>query len=237
MTKQAMQTILIVEDDILLNEGIVLSLRQANYRFVQCRSLREARECWRQERWPAPALAPALIILDINLPDGSGLSWCRELRAASSVPVLMLTARDTELDIVTGLESGADDYLTKPFSLAVLRARTAALLRRGGGARRGSITAGPFSLDFDAMVFARDGRPLELSRTEQRLLKLLVMNPGQTIPRERLIERGWQGAEYLDENALSVTIRRLREKLEDEPGRPVYIKTVYGQGYLWAAPF
>ena len=172
-----------------------------------------------------------LLLLDVNLPDGSGLELLRQVRG--QVPVILLTANDLETDIVTGLESGAEDYITKPFSLAVLRARVNAQLRRGK--RDARVEVGPFVFDFDRMEFRKDGKALELSKTEQKLLRLLVENRGATVPRERLVDRIWtDGAEYVDENALSVTVKRLRGKLEENPSAPQYLKTVYGIGYTWA---
>ena len=209
--------ILIIEDDRALNNGIALSL--ANYEVVCAFSLKEA-EC----KYNADI---DLIILDVNLPDGSGIDFCKKLRAYSNVPIIMLTANDMEIDIVTGLESGADDYITKPFSLAVLRARVNAVTRR----KREDNTAFKyknFSFDFENMTFSYEGTLVELSKTEQRLLRTLMQNIGRTISRETLIERVWpDGAEFVEENALSVCIKRLRRKL---PGLP--IKTVYGIGYV-----
>lgn len=168
----------------------------------------------------------------------------RRLRAGGDpIPVILLTANDMETDIVAGLESGADDYVTKPFSLAVLRARVNAQLRRNPDVCRGGAAAsgGPlaldgFSFDFDRMEFRRDGRLIDLSKTEQKLLRILVENRGRTLPRELLVDRIWtDGAEYVDENALSVTVKRLRGKLEETPSKPRYLKTVYGIGYTWTA--
>ena len=151
----------------------------------------------------------------------------REL-AERTFDLLILTANDLEMDQVTGLELGADDYVTKPFSLAVLRARVNSLLRRSRPAPA-ALELPPFLFDFDAMFFARDGVPLELSKTEQRLLRLLVEHRGQTLSREVLLDRVWDGGEFVDENALSVAVNRLRAKLADAP-----IRTVYGLGYQWA---
>jgi DNA-binding response OmpR family regulator len=222
--------LLILEDDVALCKGIEMALAAPERRFVLCHSIAQAKVAM-------ISAAPDLLILDINLPDGSGLGFCAELRARGhSAPVLMLTANDTELDIVTGLESGADDYVTKPFSLAVLRARVDALLRRG--AQKGGkavFSGGPFAFDFEASRFEKQGQAIELSTTEARLLYLLFTHRGQTLPRERLLEEIWpDGAEYVDENALSVAVRRLRAKLEDEPSNPKYIQTVHGIGYKWA---
>ena len=179
-------------------------------------------------------------MLDVNLPDGNGLDFLRKFRAGSGyVPVILLTANDMETDIVAGLESGADDYVTKPFSLAVLRARVNAQLRRTGTAGRGGegpLVLGDFTFDFDRMEFRRDGRLIDLSKTEQKLLRILVENRGRTLPRELLVDRVWtDGAEYVDENALSVTVKRLRGKLEENPSKPRFLKTVYGIGYVWSS--
>ena len=142
------------------------------------------------------------------------------------------------MEIVAGLEAGADDYITKPFSLAILRARVAAGLRRGAGAEMpgdGCYQEGPFVFDFGRMAYYKNGQPVELSRTEQRLLRILTENRGFTLSREKLIDWVWtEGAEYVDENALSVAVRRLRGKLEDDPAHPVHLKTVYGVGYSWS---
>ena len=164
------------------------------------------------------------------------MTLLRQLRSGGDgTPVILLTANDLELDEVTGLEAGADDYITKPFSLAVLRARVNAQLRRGGSAPATVVTLGPFTFAFDRMEFRRDGVPIELSRTEQKLLRILVENRGHAVSRTALVERVWSdGAEFVEENALSVTVKRLRAKLEADPARPDYIRTVYGIGYTWA---
>jgi DNA-binding response OmpR family regulator len=221
-------TILILEDDTALCKGIELALKTPDRHFTLCFSLAEARANLQDGLLD-------LFILDINLPDGSGLDFCSELRAAGySAPILMLTANDTELDMVTGLEHGADDYVTKPFSLAVLRARVDALLRRGTYAGMKSTVDG-FVFDFETLRFEKHGQAIELSKTEARLLQMLFTNKGQTLTREQLLERIWaDGMEYVDENALSVVVRRLRAKLEDEPSNPCFIKTVHGIGYKWA---
>ncbi|MDR0861182.1 MAG: response regulator transcription factor [Oscillospiraceae bacterium] len=220
--------ILILEDDDALCRGIELALKGADRTFTLCFSLAEARAKLRDD-------APELFILDVNLPDGSGLDFCAELRAAgNSAPVLMLTANDTELDIVTGLERGADDYVTKPFSLAVLRARVDALSRRGSHSTAKVAVQG-FAFDFETLRFEKNGQAVELSKTEARLLQALFSNKGQTLTREQLLERIWtDGTEFVDENALSVAVRRLRAKLEDEPSEPRFIVTVHGIGYKWA---
>lgn len=211
--------ILIVEDDKVLNKGIALSLQAEQT--LQAYNIAQARELLDK--------TVDFIILDVNLPDGSGLDFCSEVRQKSKIPIIFLTANDMELDIVAGLECGADDYITKPFSLAVLRARVNAVLRRKAEPEENVFRQGPFLFQFDEMLFSVNGVLVELSKTEQKLLKLLVKNQGVTLSRELLIERIWSdGAAFVEGNALSVAVRRLREKLTGAP-----IKTVYGIGYVW----
>lgn len=210
--------ILIIEDDKALNTGIALSL--GNDVILQAFCLAEARNLLDS--------SVDLIILDINLPDGSGLDFCRELRQTSSLPIIFLTANDMEIDIVTGLETGADDYITKPFSLAVLRARVNAVLRRRQ-TDNAVFRTDRYEFDFDNMKFLVDSTPVELSKTEQRLLKIFVQNPGRTLPREMLLDRVWtDNAEFVEENALCVAVKRLRQKITSVP-----IRSVYGIGYVW----
>ena len=223
-----MQRLLLLEDDAALGQGICLALKHGEISVTLCRTLSEGRQALEQAAFD-------LLILDLNLPDGSGLDLLREVRQTSAVPIILLTANDMETDIVTGLESGADDYITKPFSLAVLRARVNAQLRRAMAVRTGAVEIEGFSFDFERMEFRKNGRLIDLSKTEQKLLRTLVMNRGVTISRADLVDRVWtDGAEYVDENALSVTVKRLRDKLEDIPSKPRFLKTVYGIGYTWA---
>lgn len=218
-----MYTILIVEDDKSLSNGIALALRDPELTFVQAFDIQNAAELYKTQNI-------ALVILDLNLPDGSGLDFLRSVRQSSVTPVLILTANDLEMDIVTGLESGADDYITKPFSLMVLRARVNTQIRRlsakepGDGYRRSScISTGSFFFDFDNMIFRKNQERIDLSKTEQRLLRILTENKGLTLSRAQLVDKVWtDGAQYVDENALSVTIKRLRDKLEDTPAFPRY---------------
>ena len=223
-----MQQILIIEDDNTLAQGIRMALRGPDTEVTLCGTVAEASKL-------LDSTVFNLLLLDVNLPDGSGTDLLRSVRQTSAVPVILLTANDMEVDIVNGLESGADDYITKPFSLAVLRARVNAQLRRGVPVKSGAVKIDGFQFDFDRMDFRRAGQAVELSKTEQKLLRLLVENRGQTISRAVLVDRIWtDGAEYVDENALSVAMKRLRDKLEEEPSKPKYLKTVYGIGYTWA---
>lgn len=219
--------LLIVEDDRKLNDGIALALRGDRYTFSQCRTIADARKVMAQEDI-------SLMLLDVNLPDGNGIDFVREVRAYSQVPILLITVNNMELDIVTGLEAGANDYITKPFSLMVLRARVSVWLREKSG-QTDHFRIDSFDFDFGMMEFRRDGRLVELSKTEQRLLRVLCENRGATVKRSALIDRVWQGdGEYVDEHALTVTIKRLRDKLELDSSNPDYIRTVYGIGYTWA---
>ena len=223
-----MQRILLLEDDAALGNGILLALQNPAVQITLCRTLA-------QGKTEAAAGRFDLLILDVNLPDGSGLELLEQVRKTGNVPVILLTANDLETDIVTGLESGADDYITKPFSLAILRARVNAQLRRGTAGKTACYAIDSFTFDFDRMEFRKAGLPIELSKTEQKLLRILMENRGQTLSRGVLVDRIWtDGAEYVDENALSVTVKRLRDKLEDTPSSPQYLKTVYGIGYTWA---
>ena len=215
-----------LEDDTTLGRGIQLALQDPDVTIALTGTLSQARELLAQKKFD-------LLILDVNLPDGSDLDLLREVRQGEAVPVILLTANDLEMDVVTGLESGADDYITKPFSLAILRARVNAQLRRR--VKFSCVELDGFRFDFERMAFWKNGEPIELSKTEQKLLRLLVENRGQTVSRGVLIDRIWTDvADFVDENALSVTVKRLRVKLEDDPSSPQYLKTVYGLGYTWA---
>lgn len=224
-----MKHIFLLEDDETLGWGISMALTGPETSVVCRTSLAKARETLSGDRFD-------LLILDVNLPDGSGLDLLRQVRAeGDATPVILLTANDLELDEVTGLEAGADDYITKPFSLAVLRARVNAQLRRSAPKVSQTLTVGPFAFNFEQMDFRRDGRGVELSKTEQKLLRVLLENRGHAVPRATLVDRVWtDGAEFVEENALSVTVKRLRSKLEADPSKPEYLKTVYGIGYTWA---
>jgi DNA-binding response OmpR family regulator len=223
-----MQQLLIIEDDLGLSQGLCKALQAENRQVISCQTIRAAR---------AQLLCGtvSLVLLDINLPDGSGLDLLQEIKLANpALPVILLTANDTDLDIVSGLELGADDYITKPFSLAVLRARVNTQLRKTVPARRPlQYVVDRYCFDFDQMKFTVSGEVVELSKTEQKLLRLLVENQGATVSRSTLVDRIWtDGADFVDENALSVTVKRLRDKL----GAQDSIRTVYGIGYRWEVP-
>lgn len=221
-----MKQILIIEDDTKLNTGIKLALR-SEYLCIQAFSLQSAREAFYKQHLD-------LILLDVNLPDGNGMDFLTEIRNTSTLPVILLTANNMEMDIVTGLELGANDYITKPFSLMVLRARVGVQLRNGKNSGE-VFRSGDFCFNFYKMEFLNGNANLELSKTEQRLLRCLIENKGRNVNRNQLIDEVWQGeTEFVDEHALTVAVNRLRSKLGDNPSNPECIKTVYGMGYTWS---
>ena len=216
-----MDRILVVEDEGNMRDIIRDYLTAHGLECDLARDGREALELLEEADFDA-------VVLDVLMPGLDGFGVCRAVRRHSAVPILFLTALGSEEDMLRGYALGADDYVTKPFSLAVLRARVNNLLRRGAVPRGEVVELPPFSFDFAGMAFSRNGEAIELSKTEQRLLRLLVEHRGQTLTREQLLDRVWDGGEFVDENALSVAVRRLRAKLGDAP-----IKTVYGLGYTW----
>lgn len=217
-----MKTILIVEDDRKLNDGIKLALRN-EFQCLQAFSIQLAFALYKKQDVD-------LILLDVNLPDGSGVDFMTEIRKTDMVPIILLTANKMEMDIVSGLELGANDYITKPFSLMVLRARVGVQLRNERAVTN-VYKNGEFCFDFDKMEFMKGNDFLELSRTEQRLLRCLVENRGRNLSRSQLIDYIWQGdTEYVEEHALTVVVNRLRNKLGSDSE---CIRTVYGVGYTW----
>ena len=219
------EQIMIVEDDNELNRGLCTAFKADGKTVVCVSSVAGAKE-------QLSVFKPALILMDINLTDGSGLDLLEySKKLHPEIPVIMLTANDTDADIVRGLELGADDYMTKPFSLAVLRARVNTQLRRTASKASEDYFEGDgYTFDFANMVFKKGNETFELSKTEQKILRILIANRGMTVKRNDLIDKVWtDGADYVDENALSVSIKRLRDKL----GAKANIKTVYGLGYSW----
>lgn len=220
--------IYVAEDDLALARGMKFTLERENYEvetFTGCVPLRKAVKRRR----------PRLLLLDWNLPDGDGLALCRSIKEQWDIPVLMITARDMEIDQVMCLEGGADDYMAKPFSLSVLKARITALLRRSVKFPEEEILAsGPLRLDGKRMRVYRAGQELDLSPTQIRLLQYFLENKNQVLLKEQILERVWdREGMFVEENTLSVNIGRLRKKIgEDDPdqGR---IKTIHGMGYLW----
>ena len=218
--------VLVVDDEKLIVKGIRFNLEQDGMEVDCAYDGEEAVEKARENHYD-------IILLDLMLPKMDGLEVCQQIREFSNVPIVMLTAKGEDMDKILGLEYGADDYITKPFSLAVLRARVNTQLRRmreNGEKLETAWVYGRYRFCFDRMEYSVDGKQVELSKNEQKLLRILVENEGRILKRETLIDRLWtDGAEYVDENALSVTVKRLRNKLD----AGAQIETVYGSGYRW----
>jgi DNA-binding response OmpR family regulator len=217
--------ILVVDDDADLLSLIAFALNQAGYAVVKATDAPAALRVFEAE-------APDLAILDINLPTGSGFDVCREIRRRSRVPVMMLTVRGEEADLVKALEIGADDYLTKPFSPRTLLARIKALLRRAGMETGGPMTAGPLSLDLEGLALRiGEAAPVRLTKLEARLLQILMANAGHVVGAERLLLHVWGTRGSGDRQLLKQLVHRLRQKVEPDPAEPKYLLTEPGAGY------
>jgi len=220
--------ILVVEDEESVLDPLELLLTKEGYSIVTARDGKEALEKFDQS-------SPDLILLDLMLPEISGTQVCRQIRSKSSVPIIMLTAKDTEVDKVVGLELGADDYIVKPYSKAELVARIKAVLRRQNNesvsSDRGLITAGPVSIDIDRHLVTINGSTISLPLKEFELLEFLARNKGRVLTRTQLIDRVWGSDYFGDTKTLDVHVKRLRAKIEKDPANPVYIQTIRGLGY------
>ena len=215
--------ILLIEDEPEIRHILSELLTSSGYRVCEAGDGEEGMIRFEQNSFD-------LVLLDLMMPRMDGYAVCEKIRRTSAVPIIILTALDGEAAQIRAFQLHADDYITKPFSLAVLRARVNVQLRRAVPVKSDRVELDGFTFDFPRLEYARGGSPIELSRTEQRLLRLLVENRGRTLPRELLLEKVWDGGEFVDENALSVAVGRLRAKLGEAP-----IKTVYGVGYTWEA--
>ncbi len=225
-----MACILLVEDDASVREAVTMALEGDGHQVRTAVSGEEALDRWRRSR-------PDLLLLDVMLPGTDGLEVCRAVRAEDSVPIVMLTARTDAVDVVLGLESGADDYITKPFETRVLLARVKAVLRRHD--RRADdrvITLGELVIDPRAMEVTKDGVPLRLTATEMRLLLELARHPGQVLTRTVLLERVWDYTYLGDSRLVDVCVQRVRAKVEVDPAQPRLIQTVRGMGYKLVPP-
>ena len=223
-----MTKILIVEDEDSVLDPLELLLSKEGFSIETARNGRVGLDKF----WK---VSPDLVLLDIMLPEVSGTEVCRQIRAKSNVPIIMLTAKDTEVDKVVGLELGADDYIVKPYSKAELVARIKAVLRRGlsenTSSEGGVITAGPVSIDVDRHAVSIGGENISLPLKEFELLEFLVRNSGRVLTRTQLIDRVWGSDYFGDTKTLDVHVKRLRAKIEKDPANPTYIQTIRGLGY------
>ena len=221
-----MATVLVVDDEPIVREVVVRYLAREGYRTLEAGDGDTARELL--ERDP-----PNLVVLDVMLPGTDGLSLCRWIRARSQLPVILLTARGEEADRIVGLELGADDYVTKPFSPRELAARVRTVLRRSAPAELGEArrTFGDLEIDAGSREVTKAGEHLRLTAREFDLLWFLASHPRQVFSRSQLMDRVWGYEAALDTGTVTVHVRRLREKIEDEPSRPARLETVWGVGY------
>lgn len=217
--------LLIIEDDTDLREGLSFSFSGDGYDITEVGTKREGlREIEKGEY--------DIVLLDCNLPDGTGFELCKEVRSYSNVPIIMLTARDTELDEIQALELGVNDYLSKPFSLGVLKARMKRILQEK--VETAKIVTGSLSVDQSSCKVWKRGEEIPLSKLEYRLLLYLIENKNHILSKDQILEKIWDSnGKYVDNNTLSVNISRLRTKIEDDASNPVHIKTVHGIGYIW----
>ncbi len=217
--------IAVIEDDKALREGLRVAFGMEGYEVLEAGNVKEGWKILEEKHCD-------LAVLDCGLPDGNGFDLLRRLRKVSDLPVLMLTARNSEMDEVTSLELGVDDFMGKPFSLAVLQARVRKLLKRQEKER--ILSSVGISVNLGSGEVWKKGEKLLLSSTEQRLLVMFLEHKGQILSKEQILGRIWDGAgKYVDENTLSVAVRRLRIKIEDNPGKPERIRTIHGMGYVW----
>lgn len=228
-----MGRILLLEDEESLRRGISFKLEKEGYQVTACSGIQEATRYLHQSEFD-------LIICDIMLEDGNGLEFCKEVRKTSQVHFMFLTALDTELDVVMGYEAGADDYLVKPFSLSVLISKVNAIFRRlkeSEEKTRNCFKSGTICFWQQEMKVYVCGEERLLSKTELRLLAMFLEHPKQVLSKNQLLEALWDSyGDFVDENTVAVNIRRLREKIEENPSKPYYIKNVRGLGYLWDMP-
>jgi DNA-binding response OmpR family regulator len=223
-------TILLVDDEDAVQKLLAYPLERDGFRVVQARDGEEALARFGEEEHVD------LVVLDVMLPKFDGLEVCKRLRASSTVPIIMLTARDDELDKVLGLELGADDYITKPFSIREFRSRVRALLRRaaipsGEDGAEETIERNGLRIDVARRDVEVSGKPVQLTYVEFELLRKLATSPGRVFSREMLLQSLWGGADYREPRTIDVHVRHLREKLERDPSEPEFILTVRGVGY------
>ncbi|MFQ7125273.1 MAG: response regulator transcription factor [Eisenbergiella sp.] len=224
-----MDTIFLLEDDMSLINGLSFALRKQGFELTVARTLKEADALWADGKYD-------LLILDVSLPDGTGFEFCKKVRQVSKVPIIFLTAADEEMNIIMGLDIGGDDYITKPFKLGVLISRVNALLRRTKAFCTTDTqleSNGIKVLLLQGQAF-KNGKLLELTAAEYKLLCLFMRNPNMILTKEQILDKLWDcDGNYIDSSTLTVYMRRLRIKIEDNPSEPQILLTVRGMGYKW----
>ena len=224
-----MKRLFLLEDDLSLISGLSFALKNQGYEIDAARTTLEAETLWANGTYD-------LAVLDVSLPDGSGFDFCRKIRRVSKVPVMFLTAADEETDIIMGLDMGGDDYITKPFKLAVFLSRINALLRRSENFNTAVTEMNSNGIHIQLLrgTVYKKGKLLDLTASEYKLLCLFMEHPDQLLSPDQILGNLWDRSEqYIDNNSLTVYIRRLRTKIEDNPGAPKRIVTVRGMGYKW----
>lgn len=225
-----MSRILLLEDDLSLINGLSFAFKKQGYELTIARTLKEAEMLWGDDKYE-------LLVLDVSLPDGTGLEFCEKVRQVSKVPIIFLTASDEEMSIIMGLDIGGDDYITKPFKLGVLVSRINALLRRARdfGVVDTELQSNGIRVHLLQGQVYKNGDLLDLTVAEYKLLCLFMKNPNVVLTKEQILDKLWDcDGNYVDNNTLTVYIRRLRIKIEDDPGKPNRIITVRGMGYKWS---
>ncbi len=225
-----MSKLLLLEDDLSLIQGLTFAFKKQGFELETARTLKEADALWGEGRYD-------LLVLDVSLPDGTGFEFCEKVRRVSKVPIMFLTASDEEMNIIMGLDMGADDYITKPFKLGVLVSRVNALLRRAKDFSTASTeleSNGIKVLLLQGQAF-KNGELLDLTAAEYKLLCLFMKNPNVVLTKEQILDKLWDcEGNYIDNSTLTVYMRRLRMKIEDDPGEPKMLLTVRRMGYKWA---
>lgn len=225
-----MKKILLLEDDLSLINGLSFALKKQGYELDNARTVKEAQAFWKAENYD-------MLVIDVTLPDGSGFDFCREVRQTSKVPIIFLTALDDEINTIMGLDMGADDYITKPFKLGVLLSRINALLRRARDfhTEDTQLCSNGIVIDLLQSRVLKGNEVLDLTAGEYKLLCLFMQNPNIVLTKEQILDKLWDcEGNFIDNSTLTVYIRRLRMKVEDNPSEPKMLLTVRGIGYKWA---
>lgn len=222
-----MITILIVEDDESVNRGIAFSLEKEGYEVYSCKTIKYAKQLIEEKK-------PKVLICDINLPDGSGLDLVSYARKRKDSYIICLTALDQEMDYVMGYRAGADDYIAKPFSLSVLLLKIKAYAERNEKSKESKIVSGEIEISLKDMKIYKKGAEISLTKNEWKLLHLFIKNAKRILSKEQIIEQLFDiDGNFVEENTVAVNVNRLRDKIEEDKSKPIYIKNVRGLGYLW----